>query len=104
MSEVPLQREGPRGPLGPLGFERAQHRQTLRPTVDGTRTAAGRSWSHFPREAPSLLLCREREREFLIDGQPLEAGRARILNVELLRVYESRPAFNLCVKRAHAYP
>ena len=26
------------GPLGPLGFECSQHRQTLRPTVDGTRS------------------------------------------------------------------
>ena len=31
----------PKGrPLGPLGFERAQHRQTLRPSVDGTRSKA----------------------------------------------------------------
>ena len=30
---------GPLGPLlGPLGFEGAQHRPTLRPSVDGTRT------------------------------------------------------------------
>ena len=27
-------------PLGPLGFDFAQHRQTLRPTVDGTRSKA----------------------------------------------------------------
>ena len=27
-------------PLGPLGYEGAQHRQTLRPTVDGTRSKA----------------------------------------------------------------
>ena len=27
-------------PLGPLGFEGAQHRQTLRPTVDGVRSKA----------------------------------------------------------------
>ena len=26
--------------LGPLGFECSQHRQTLRPTVDGTRSKA----------------------------------------------------------------
>ena len=28
------------GPLGPLGFEGAQHRQTLRPSVDGVRSKA----------------------------------------------------------------
>ena len=27
-------------PLGPLGFEGAQHRQTLRPSVDGIRSKA----------------------------------------------------------------
>ena len=27
-------------PLGPLGFEGAQHRQTLRPSVDGVRSKA----------------------------------------------------------------
>ena len=27
-------------PLGPLGFERAQHRRTPRPSVDGTRSEA----------------------------------------------------------------
>ena len=27
-------------PLGPLGFDFAQHRQTLRPTLDGTRSKA----------------------------------------------------------------
>ena len=27
-------------PLGPLGFECSQHRQTLRPTRDGTRSKA----------------------------------------------------------------
>ena len=27
--------------LGPLGFEGAQHRQTLRPSVDGIRARAG---------------------------------------------------------------
>ena len=27
-------------PLGPLGYEGAQHRQTLRPSVDGTRSKA----------------------------------------------------------------
>ena len=27
-------------PLGPLGFERAQHRRTPRPSVDGTRSKA----------------------------------------------------------------
>ena len=26
--------------LGPLGYEGAQHRQTLRPSVDGTRSKA----------------------------------------------------------------
>ena len=31
---------GQRGPLGPLGFEGAQHRQTLRPSVDGVRSKA----------------------------------------------------------------
>jgi hypothetical protein len=29
-----------RGPLGPLGFECSQYRQTLRPTVDGARSKA----------------------------------------------------------------
>ena len=29
-------------PLGPLGFEGAQHRQTLRPCVDGIRSKAPR--------------------------------------------------------------
>ena len=29
-----------RWPLGPLGFERAQHRRTSRPTVDGIRSKA----------------------------------------------------------------
>ena len=33
-----------RHPLGPLGFECSQHRQTLRPTVDGTRSTALRSF------------------------------------------------------------
>ena len=28
------------GPLGPLGFECSQHRQTLRPSVDGVRSKA----------------------------------------------------------------
>ena len=28
------------GPLGPLGFDFAQHRQTLRPSVDGVRSKA----------------------------------------------------------------
>ena len=28
------------GTLGPLGIECSQHRQTLRPTVDGTRSKA----------------------------------------------------------------
>ena len=28
------------GPLGPLGFDFAQHRQTLRPSVDGIRSKA----------------------------------------------------------------
>ena len=27
-------------PLGPLGFDFTQHRQTLHPTVDGTRSKA----------------------------------------------------------------
>ena len=27
-------------PLGPLGFDFAQHRQTLRPSVEGTRSKA----------------------------------------------------------------
>ena len=38
-------------PLGPLGFERAQHRQTLRPAVDGTPLddrARGKSTSPGP--------------------------------------------------------
>jgi hypothetical protein len=41
MSEVPLQARGtqPR-PLGRLGFECSQHRQTLRPSVDGIRSKA----------------------------------------------------------------
>ena len=30
----------PLGPLGPLGFDFAQHRQTLRPSVDGVRSTA----------------------------------------------------------------
>ena len=30
--------ERAQGPLGPLGFECSQHKQTLRPTVDGTRS------------------------------------------------------------------
>ena len=29
-----------RGPLGPLGLDFAQHRQTLRPSVDGIRSKA----------------------------------------------------------------
>ena len=28
------------GPLGPLGFEGAEHRQTLRPSVDAIRSKA----------------------------------------------------------------
>ena len=32
----------PLGPLGPLVFDFAQHRQTLRPTVDGIRSKAQR--------------------------------------------------------------
>ena len=31
-----------KSPLGPLGFEGAQHRQTLRPSVDGVRSKAPR--------------------------------------------------------------
>ena len=31
-------------PLGPLGYEGAQHMQTLRPSVDGTRSKALRSF------------------------------------------------------------
>ena len=38
-SGMALKRVG-RGPLGPLGFECSQHRQTLGPTVDGTRSKA----------------------------------------------------------------
>ena len=30
----------PKGPLGPLGFDFAQHRQTLRPSADGVRSKA----------------------------------------------------------------
>ena len=30
----------PVGPLGPLGYECAQHRQTRRPSVDGIRSKA----------------------------------------------------------------
>ena len=39
------------GPLGPLGFACSQHRQTLRPTVDGTRSKAlrpGENVHHGP--------------------------------------------------------
>jgi len=32
--------KGDPSPLGPLGFDFAQHRQTLRPTVDGNRSQA----------------------------------------------------------------
>ena len=32
--------ESPAGPLGPLGHECAQHRQILRPSVDGIRSKA----------------------------------------------------------------
>ena len=49
MSEVPLY-----GPLGPLGFEGAQHRQTLRPSVDGVRSKALRPFGRLvPRTFPS---------------------------------------------------
>ena len=37
---VSYKRGTPVGPLGPLGFEGAQHRQTLRPSVDGIRSTA----------------------------------------------------------------
>jgi hypothetical protein len=36
--------QAPLGPLGPLGFDFAQNRQTLRPAVDGIRSKALR---HF---------------------------------------------------------
>ena len=36
----PLVSYPPCSPLGPLGFEGAQHRQTLRPSVDGIRSKA----------------------------------------------------------------
>ena len=39
-------------PLGPLGFERAQHRQTLRPTVDGSRSKALRPFGLHERGTP----------------------------------------------------
>ena len=34
-------------PSGPLGFECSQHRQTLRPTLDGTRSKALRSFGSY---------------------------------------------------------
>ena len=41
---TPVVRQDPRQvlerPLGPLGFDFAQHRQTLRPSEDGTRSEA----------------------------------------------------------------
>ena len=36
------------GPLGPLGFDFAQHRQTLRPSVDGIRSKALRPVAFGP--------------------------------------------------------
>jgi len=38
---TPLTSRVEEGPLGPLGFECSHHRQTRRPTVDGTRSKAG---------------------------------------------------------------
>ena len=35
------------GPLGPLGFDFTQHRHTLRPTVDGTRSKALRPFGFY---------------------------------------------------------
>jgi hypothetical protein len=40
VSRVALYHTFSSGPLGPLGFEGAQHRQTLRPSVDGIRSKA----------------------------------------------------------------
>ena len=48
-----------RRPLGPLGFEGAQHRQTLRPSVDGTRSKALRpfvTWCLGPSRFLFLLV------------------------------------------------
>jgi hypothetical protein len=43
-------------PLGPLGFEGAQHRQTLRPSVDGVRSKARwMQWHLAQNKSPSPL-------------------------------------------------
>ena len=59
-------------PLGPLGFECSQHRQTLRPTVDGTRSKVLRP---FGRGAHMAALFRHaglsRARPILASQNPL---------------------------------
>ena len=50
--------------LGPLGFEGAQHRQTLRPSVDGVRSKALRPFG-------LQYGIHTREREIFIDSLPV---------------------------------
>ena len=52
-TQVPVEAQtGQLGSLGPLGFERAQHRQTLRPTVDGTRNGIQGYLAHKKQPPP----------------------------------------------------